>query len=71
MDPSDILLVIQGGGIRVADESVRLPDSVINAGFTRINFGGSQKWVQGDLQGMLDVIKKYYPSFQSPFSHAG
>jgi cytosine/adenosine deaminase-related metal-dependent hydrolase len=67
LDPEDLLLVMHEGNIRLFDPS--LQSSLIAAGLTKGEFhqthpGG--KYVAGDLPGLMQEIRRYYPAVQFP-----
>ena len=67
LDPEDLLLVLHEGNIRLFDHSLR--SSLIAAGLIKEDFyqthpGG--KFVSGDLPGLMQEIRRYYPAVQFP-----
>jgi cytosine/adenosine deaminase-related metal-dependent hydrolase len=63
-NPEDILLVIQGGDLRLIDERLgRQP-----LGFSRVGSNANVKYIQGDLVGLAKNIKTYYPEINLAFS---
>jgi hypothetical protein len=67
LDPEDLLLVLHEGNIRLFDHSLR--SSLIAAGLIKEDFyqtrpGG--KFVSGDLPGLMQEIRGYYPAVQFP-----
>jgi|SRR5450432_1061906 len=69
INPSDILMVIQKGKIRLFDESlldqmIRLPLELKNYSDTNLN--GSSKFVEGNLPDLIRTIKHYYPAVALP-----
>ena len=72
--PDDILLVIQGGKIRLFDQ--RMHQQLRKAGldtknWSRVNVHGEIKFVQGNLVQLMREIKKHHPEVQFPVSEAG
>lgn len=61
LDPEDILLVMHKGNIRLFDDilSEQLRSTGIVNNFNQITIGGQNKFVEGDLPGLLDKIKTY------------
>ena len=71
LNPEDLLMVIHKGNIRLFDE--RLLDQLNNAqfplaGFSKIALNGKVKYVEGDLPGLMQRIRKYYPAVEFPIS---
>jgi len=69
LNPEDILMVIHGGGIKLFDEA--LYGQLANASFDLKNFSkvyvnNNCKYVIGDLPGLIQDIKKYYPEADLP-----
>jgi cytosine/adenosine deaminase-related metal-dependent hydrolase len=60
--PADILLVVHKGNIRLFDETV-LPqlNTVDLNNYSKIYIHGACKYVQGDLPGLMERIREYYP----------
>lgn len=73
LNPEDLLLVLHKGNIRLFD-AVLLEQLVAEdfpvAGFSRISVNGRVKYVEGDLPGLMQNIRKYYPEVQFPVSAA-
>jgi cytosine/adenosine deaminase-related metal-dependent hydrolase len=69
VNPEDILLVMHRGHIRLCDETISrsLPQNLLN-NFSRININGKNKFVEGDLQGLIQKIKTFYPEADLPLS---
>jgi hypothetical protein len=66
-NPADLLLVMHKGNIRLVDATL-YPNArpyLKRKKYSLIKIGDSHKYVQGDLSGLLKIIKKYYP--QAPF----
>lgn len=71
VNPEDILLVMHQGNIRLFDEALYNQLSRINRdNFSRIEVNGSQKYIQGDVPGLIAQIHKYHPHVGIPV-HAG
>lgn len=71
LNPDDILLVLHKGNIRLFDGSIK--DQVIHAGaeiknFDKIVIGTSTKYIEGNVGGLIERIKEYYPKAQFPVS---
>jgi cytosine/adenosine deaminase-related metal-dependent hydrolase len=69
LSPSEILLVIHQGNIRLFDEELlpQLIDIAIND-FSRIYLNGTCKYIQGNLPGLMESIHKYNPTVNFPVS---
>ena len=71
LNPEDLLLVIHQGNIRMFDmdlmNQIKRSDFSIN-GFSKISLNGRIKYVEGDLPGLMNRIKKYYPAVVFPVS---
>jgi len=61
--PEDILLILHKGQIRLFDASLNIPPQ---AGFYKISVGERNKYVKGDLPGLMTEIKKHYPAVTFP-----
>jgi cytosine/adenosine deaminase-related metal-dependent hydrolase len=70
LNPEDLLLIIHNGNIRMFDESlyVSLSANYSINNFSRIISNGKIKYVEGDLPGLMNEIKKYHPGAQFPVS---
>jgi hypothetical protein len=71
LNPEDLLLVMHKGNIRLFDAglSAQLSDSGFPlADFSKIGINGKMKYVQGDLPGLMQKIRKYYPAARFPVS---
>jgi cytosine/adenosine deaminase-related metal-dependent hydrolase len=70
LNPEDLLLITHNGNIRLFDESlyVQLPANSFVHNFSKIIINGKIKYVEGDLPGLMNEIKKYNPGVQFPFS---
>jgi len=67
--PADLLIVMHKGNIRLFDETMRGQLEAINiSAFSKIYVNGICKYVQGDLPGLMEKIKKYYPAARFPVS---
>jgi cytosine/adenosine deaminase-related metal-dependent hydrolase len=66
--PKDILLVIHQGNIRLFDACLveQLAKTDLTK-FSKINIGGSNKYVKGDVPALMNSIKEYYPEVTFPF----
>jgi len=67
--PSDLLMVIHNGNVRLFDE-IMLPQlETLNLNdFSRVYLNNSCKYVQGDLPSLMDRIKEYQPKINFPVS---
>jgi len=61
--PEDILLVLHKGQIRLFDASLGLPPQ---NGFYKISVGEKNKYVKGDLPGLMKEIQRHYPAVTFP-----
>ncbi len=71
LDPEDILLVMHKGQVRLFDGSLRealLAGGFDISGFSRFHLGGEEKFVDGDLPGLINEIRKYQPEAAIPES---
>ena len=66
INPSDILLIVHNGEIRLFDESLYQHFAGIKKNFSKIYIEGCCKYVQGDLPALVQEIKKYYPEASFP-----
>jgi cytosine/adenosine deaminase-related metal-dependent hydrolase len=67
LNPANLLMVIHQGDIRLFDESLlNQITNVMKGNFSRIAVNGTNKYVQGDLPGTIEEIKKYYPKADIP-----
>lgn len=67
LDPEDLLLVMHEGNIRLFDPCLRT--SLITAGLIKGEFDQTHpggKYVAGDLPGLMQEIRRYYPAVQFP-----
>jgi cytosine/adenosine deaminase-related metal-dependent hydrolase len=74
INPEELLLVIHHGQIRLFDAS--LHDSLASAGmetgiYQPVVVNGRQKYVQGDLPGLVKKIREFYPAASFPFQTIG
>jgi cytosine/adenosine deaminase-related metal-dependent hydrolase len=68
-NPEDILLIIQRGQIRLFDKSLlpQLRVSQLNLfRYNQINFKENTKFIEGELSGLINEIKNYYPKMHFP-----
>ncbi|HWZ13960.1 MAG TPA: amidohydrolase family protein [Mucilaginibacter sp.] len=72
LSPSEILLVVHRGNIRLFDEELlpQLTDIAIN-NFSRVYLNGTCKYIQGDLPRLMQSIRKYNLSVDFPVSLTG
>ncbi len=67
--PADLLMVMHKGNIRLFDETMLPQLKTIDLNnFSKIYINGSCKYVQGDLPGLMEKIKEYYPEANFPVS---
>lgn len=71
LDPENILLVLHRGNVRLFDPA--WAEQLAGAGlplenFSKISIHGQVKYVQGDLPGLMNEIRKHHPSVQFPIS---
>jgi len=68
INPTDILMVLQKGSIRLFDKSLlpQLLHHIDISRFTQINIGAAEKMVEGNLPALLQAIKKYHPGVKLP-----
>jgi len=69
LTPADLQLVIHQGNIRLFDETLSEQlntDDLVN--FSKIYINGIGKYVQGDLPGLMEEIRKYDPDALFPVS---
>jgi cytosine/adenosine deaminase-related metal-dependent hydrolase len=67
LDPEDILLVLHQGNIRLFDPSLQESLSPLgNASGDFRQTGPGGKFVQGDLPGLMQEIRGYYPEMRFP-----
>ncbi len=69
LNPEDILLVMHRGSIRLFDESLceQLKAISFNADkFSRVSINGNTKFIEGDLAGLMDEIKRYKADLSFP-----
>jgi cytosine/adenosine deaminase-related metal-dependent hydrolase len=65
INPADIMLVVQGGRVRLADED-RYRSVEKKECFSKIQVQGSTKYVYGDLPGLVAEIRRYAPETVLP-----
>jgi cytosine/adenosine deaminase-related metal-dependent hydrolase len=70
INPEDLLLVIQRGRIRLFDQSLSdvIMEKFPEKNFSKITIRGAEKWVEGDLPGLIKEIEKYLPAGKISFS---
>jgi len=68
-NPEDILLVIHGGRIRLFDSTLRKQIRGHFDRFCKIVISGSEKYVYGDLNLLINKVKKHYPEAGMPFTN--
>jgi hypothetical protein len=61
--PEDILLIIHQGQIRLFDAVLDIKPL---PGFFKISVGERNKYVRGDLPGLMHEIQKHYPAVTFP-----
>ncbi|HEY4335314.1 MAG TPA: amidohydrolase family protein [Puia sp.] len=67
LDPEDLLLVLHQGRILLFDVSIR--DMLMDAGMGGLDFDFTrcgQKYVVGDIPGLMKEIRRFYPAAQFP-----
>jgi cytosine/adenosine deaminase-related metal-dependent hydrolase len=62
LGPEDIQLVMQKGQIRLFDASL---GDLSRQGFQTVKVGEKEKYVQGDINGLMQEIGEYYPSYST------
>jgi cytosine/adenosine deaminase-related metal-dependent hydrolase len=70
-NPEDILLILKKGKIRLFDKSlVTMLDQarVDQSGYSEISIGDTVKYVEGNLDGLVNSIQRYYPEMDFPLS---
>ncbi|HXB42439.1 MAG TPA: amidohydrolase family protein [Puia sp.] len=71
IEPEDILMIMQKGNIRLFDGELKSQMIKLNfssANFSKIKINGILKYVAGDLPGLMNEIRKYYPEADFPFA---
>jgi cytosine/adenosine deaminase-related metal-dependent hydrolase len=69
LNPADLLLVMHKGNIRLFDETLLTQLRTIDLNdFSEIYINGAHKYVQGDLPGLMENIRKYNPEVNFPVS---
>ena len=67
--PSDLLLVIHKGNIRLFDEMLLSQlNGIDQSNFSKIHINGSCKYAQGDLPGLMEKIREYNSTINFPAS---
>jgi len=70
-ESEDILMVMHKGNIRLFDGGLKNQMTKLNlplANFSKIKINGVLKYIAGDLPGLMNEIKKYYPEADFPFA---
>ncbi|MEO8405863.1 MAG: amidohydrolase family protein, partial [Chitinophagaceae bacterium] len=68
-NPEDILLVMHKGIVRLYDESIASQLSWLDKSvYSLIKINGVVKFIQGDLPGLMTVIRSHYPEQDFPVS---
>jgi hypothetical protein len=66
-NPQNIQLVMHKGYISLFDEALLLQLKTINTDeYSRVNLGGSTKYVKGNLPELMEKIKQFYPNASFP-----
>lgn len=67
LTPADLLLVMHKGNIRLVDKSLypQIKDS-LKSNFSLVKIGGSYKYVEGDLGGLIKSIQVHLPQASFP-----
>ena len=71
LNPENILMVMHKGNIRLVDERIinQLTGDIFDSNkFSCIKMNTAKKYVQGDLTGLVNTIRKYYPGADIPFT---
>lgn len=73
INPEDLLLVLHRGSVRLFDQSLAVPlmaAGLDRQGFSKVHFPRTEndKYVQGDLPGLMASIRSYYPGAEFPFT---
>jgi hypothetical protein len=71
INPRDILLVLHKGEVRLFDETIKeqlANNKIAVNNFDKIIIGTTTKYVWGNISGLIQEIKKYYPQAAFPFS---
>lgn len=66
VDPEDILVVIKNGEIKLADES--LAHYIIQRKFSKIFVGNACKYVEGNLQQVVETFENNYQDIKLPIT---
>jgi hypothetical protein len=68
INPADILFILQEGKIRLFDQelepAIQRNFKIPVDNFSKIRIGKSEKFVFGNLPGLLSKIRNYYPKFE-------
>jgi cytosine/adenosine deaminase-related metal-dependent hydrolase len=65
-NPEDMLMVVQNGRIRLFDESLASQIQLPN--FSKLSINKRVKFVEGDLPGLINRIRSWYPSIDLPIN---
>jgi cytosine/adenosine deaminase-related metal-dependent hydrolase len=65
-NPEDMLMVVQNGRIRLFDESLARQIQLPN--FSKVSINNRIKYVEGDLPGLINRIRSWYPSIDLPIN---
>jgi cytosine/adenosine deaminase-related metal-dependent hydrolase len=65
-NPEDMLMVVQNGRIRLFDESLASQIQLPN--FSKLSINKRVKFVEGDLRGLINRIRSWYPSIDLPIN---
>lgn len=63
--PADILLVMQGGSIKLLDEEL-FPQLKTNARYSRVYVDGACKYIRADVPALFKNIREHYPGISLP-----
>jgi cytosine/adenosine deaminase-related metal-dependent hydrolase len=67
LNPADLLLVLHKGQVKLFDEMLFSQLNTINKGyFSKVQVGGAYKYVYGNLPGLMQQIRQYYPEAHFP-----
>jgi|SRR6185312_36891 len=67
LNPEDILMVMHEGEIKLFDESL-LSQLHAPKGFCKVKIQGKSKFILGDVAGLVNSIKGYYPEASFPIT---
>jgi cytosine/adenosine deaminase-related metal-dependent hydrolase len=68
LNPEDILLVMHRGQISLFDEELSQQLHRRTKDYCKVQLNGRNKYVQGDIAGLIKSIKGYYPKAEFPVS---